>query len=380
MRYVKPSLTVLFILAAGSTAQSIVELLSNTPEISNFTSLVSKYPDFTARLSGASNITILAPNDKAISSTMKMISTETGNHTEHIESLLAYHVLKGTYRAVDFGDKPEFLPTLLTSKMWANITAGESQVVKGVLMGDHAALYSGLSKASMVSKADINFTSGVVHIIDNVLTLPMNVSTTAISSNLTAIAGALTKADLADTIDTLSGVTIFAPSNAAFQAIGNLAGGLSREQLASILKYHVVPVRAFTVDLQNSQKLRTAQSGEITIRINNGDVYANGAKVIVADVITNNGVIHVIDGVLNPNDTDDQPDTSASTQAPAFPSATGSSDVPFTSLVPTLTGSGMATSSPTTSSENPSEAGSITGNAVIAVMGAALVVVAGMMV
>ncbi|KAG0640012.1 FAS1 domain-containing protein [Tuber brumale] len=377
MRYVKPFLAVLFVLAAGSTAQSIVEVLLNTPEASNFTFLVSKYSDFTASLSVTSNITVLAPNDKALASTMKMLSTETGNHTEHIKSLLAYHVLNGTYRTADFGDKPGFLPTLLTNKEWANITAGESQVVKGILMGDHAALYSGLNKASMVSRADIKFTSGVVHIIDNVLTLPMNVSTTAIALNLTAVAGALTKANLVDTLDTLSGVTIFVPSNAAFQAIGNLAGGLSSEQLASILNYHVVPARAFTVDLKNGQKLRTAQSGEITIQINNGDVYANGAKVIVSDVITNNGVIHVIDGVLNPSATDDQPDTSASTQAPAFPSATGSSDVPFTSLVPTLTSSGMATSSPTTT---PNAADSITGNVVVAVVGAALVVVAGMVV
>jgi len=59
---------------------------------------------------------------------------------------------------------------------------------------------------------------------------------TAIASNLTAFAGALASANLADTVNTLSGVTIFAPSNAAFQAIGNLVGGLSNEQLTSILR------------------------------------------------------------------------------------------------------------------------------------------------
>lgn len=50
------------------------------------------------------------------------------------------------------------------------------------------------------------------------------------------------------------------------------------------------------MDLTNSQRLKTAQGGEITIRIDDGNVYANGAKVINANIITNNGVIHVVDG------------------------------------------------------------------------------------
>lgn len=50
------------------------------------------------------------------------------------------------------------------------------------------------------------------------------------------------------------------------------------------------------MDLTNSQRLKTTQGGEITIRIEDGNVYANGAKVIGADIITNNGVIHVVDG------------------------------------------------------------------------------------
>jgi len=49
------------------------------------------------------------------------------------------------------------------------------------------------------------------------------------------------------------------------------------------------------VDLANSQRLKTAQGGEIAIRIDDGNVYANRAKVIGADIITNNGVIHVVD-------------------------------------------------------------------------------------
>jgi len=58
----------------------------------------------------------------------------------------------------------------------------------------------------------------------------------------------------------------------------------------------VVLARTFSKDLTNNQRLRTAQGEEITIRIDSGRVYANGAKVIDSDFITNNGVIHVLDG------------------------------------------------------------------------------------
>ncbi|CUS10353.1 unnamed protein product [Tuber aestivum] len=371
------SLTLLFTLAAGCIAQSINELLSGVPELSNFTSLALTDPGFIATLSGASNITILAPNNQAL----KAVPAYITDHADHVRALLDYHVLNGTYRSGDFGDEPKFWPTLLTHPHFVNLTVGEKQVVKAARMGDHGTVYSGLDRPAMVSRADMNFNGGLVHIIDSALVLPANVSTTAISSNLTAVAGALVTSNLAHTVNALSGITIFAPSNGAFQAIGNLVGRLSPEELASILNYHVVPVRAFTVDLTNNQKLETAQGGEITVRTSNGDVYVNGAKVITTNIITNNGVIHIIDGVLNPNATDDEPDTGASTQAPAFPSATGSSDVPFTSGVPTPTASGIATSSPTSGTGGqPNAAASITGSAVIAVIGAVLALAASMVV
>ena len=87
---------------------------------------------------------------------------------------------------------------------------------------------------------------------------------------------------------------------------------------------------------------------------------------------------------MNPNATNYERNTGASAQGPAFPSATGSSDVPFTSGVPTPTGSGMVTSSqpvtPSRTGRQSNGAGPITGDVVIAVAGAGLAFAAGMMV
>lgn len=124
-----------------------------------------------------------------------------------------------------------------------------------------------------------------------------------------------------------------------------------------------------------------------------GDIFVNGAKVIMADVITSNGVVHVIDkwvssppqpmsfysdaenlSVLNPNNTDDTPNTADATQSAAFSSATRVNDVPFTSGMATMTGSmtSMPTSSSTSAPSGRNAANTLRGNiAVGAVMGAA---------
>jgi transforming growth factor-beta-induced protein len=76
-------------------------------------------------------------------------------------------------------------------------------------------------------------------VIDTVLTIPVSDMVTAQVLGLSSLAGALKKANLA-TVNGLSDLTIFAPTNAAFQAIGATAESLSSTDLAGILEYHVI--------------------------------------------------------------------------------------------------------------------------------------------
>lgn len=78
----------------------------------------------------------------------------------------------------------------------------------------------------------------MIHIIDHVLTLPQNISYTAEQAGLSAAAGALMKANLVDSLDSAMNVTVFAPNNAAFQAIGSATANLTMKDLAAILEYH----------------------------------------------------------------------------------------------------------------------------------------------
>jgi uncharacterized surface protein with fasciclin (FAS1) repeats len=145
----------------------------------------------------------------------------------------------------------------------------------------------------------VEFDGGnVVHIIDTVLTVPATPAETAIDTGLTSLAGALTAANLVDGIDSLSDITIFAPSNDAFKAIGSALGSLSTQDLVSILGYHVLNKQVrFSTDLLKADQMTftTLQGQNITVRKDGSQVFVNSAKVILTDVLTSNGVVHVLD-------------------------------------------------------------------------------------
>lgn len=142
----------------------------------------------------------------------------------------------------------------------------------------------------------MNFTGGVIHVIDNLLTVPVNVSATAVAANLTSLAGALTNAKLVQTLDTAKDVTVFAPNNAAFQAIGSALPNMTAQEIARILEYHVVNgTVGYSSTLKNGTTLKAMNGESLTVSMVNGSVFVNSAKVIVPDILVANGVVHVID-------------------------------------------------------------------------------------
>jgi transforming growth factor-beta-induced protein len=220
-----------------------------------------------------------------------------------ITALLQYHVLNGSVPASAFTTSAQFIPTLLTNTSFSNVTGG--QVVMGMLSGKTVEVFSGLKEKSTVTTSDVMFSGGVVHIIDTVLTIPLLASASAIDSQLTALAGALTKTSLVTTVDSLKDVTIFAPSNKAFQNIGSAAGSLTNDQLSTILEYHVV---AGTVGYSSlltgglaNETFPTVLGGEaLAIESVDKKAFVNSAQVVITDIIVANGVMHVIDKYAPP--------------------------------------------------------------------------------
>lgn len=142
----------------------------------------------------------------------------------------------------------------------------------------------------------MNFTGGVIHVVDTFLTIPQIIPTTLDALNLTSALGAIEKSGVASGSLLTDNVTAFIPNNEAFQAIGSALGNISMTQLAGIVGYHLVPnTVVYSTDIQNGTSLTTASNGTLHITTSNGTIFVNSAKVILANVLCEEGVIHVID-------------------------------------------------------------------------------------
>ncbi|KAJ9427639.1 FAS1 domain-containing protein [Fusarium oxysporum] len=337
-------------LSGYATAQSrpnlTAALESENSTLSELSGLLRAQPSLLRDLGRLRNVTILAPSNNAIKDLLNdtTVARMVENDPSSVAAILQYHVLNGTYYASNISDTPAFVPTLLNNATYANVTGG--QRVEALAMGDTVSFYSGFRQQSNVTKADLNFTGGVIHIINKVLAVPKNLSDTAIAANLSAVAGALTESKLVTNLTNEKNITVFAPSNSAFANIGSVLSNLSESDLESILNS----------TLKNGS-LTTSEGEKLNIVIHNGTVWVNEAKVIVPDVLIANGVVHVIDAVLNPDKPSATANPTASTQEAAFSGASSVSDIPFTSGVPENTNTAAATGlSPSTSTEGAAQA------------------------
>jgi len=127
------------------------------------------------------------------------------------------------------------------------------------------------------------------------------VDTAVGAGQFNTLAAALQAAGLVDTLKGAGPFTVFAPTDAAFAKIpkADLDALLKdKAKLTAVLTYHVVPGKVMAKDVK-AGKVKTVQGGELTLGTTGG-VTVDAAKVVQADVVASNGVIHVIDSVVLP--------------------------------------------------------------------------------
>ena len=125
------------------------------------------------------------------------------------------------------------------------------------------------------------------------------------NENLKTLVAAVKAGGLVDVLKGDGPFTVFAPTDEAFAALpaGTLESLLkpeNKDQLATILKYHVVSGKVMSTDLSNGQKAATVQGEKVGVSIKGNTVKIEDAQVVVADVQAKNGVVHVIDKVILP--------------------------------------------------------------------------------
>ena len=119
------------------------------------------------------------------------------------------------------------------------------------------------------------------------------------------LVAAVKAADLVKTLQGPGPFTVFAPNDEAFAklpqgTVEDLIKPENKAKLTGILTYHVVAGKVMAADVK-TMKAKTVNGQELDIKVADGEVTVNGAKVIKTDIAASNGVIHVIDSVLMPN-------------------------------------------------------------------------------
>jgi transforming growth factor-beta-induced protein len=359
--------TTLSLFLAGTNAQTgtLTDLgttLSSQPNLTTFYGLIQKYPDILLQLPSYNGVTILAPSNEAFSRIpyTALNTAFSTNNQDTITNVLEYHIAQGTRIAAQLvPGTPLFVPTLLTSPEWANVTGGQRvEIVEQA--GDVVVFVSGKGSRSTLLSADIEFTGGVIQIIDDLLIPPTNIIDTTTAFNLNSFQGALYASKDNGTFNAAN-VTVFAPSNAAFEALGPAIINMTAEELATVMEYHLVPGGVFySTSLTNGTQLTTKQGGKLTVRQSGNNFYINSAQLLTTDVLIANGVLHVIDNVLNPQGPGAIPNPALATQVPAFASASSVKDLPFTSAIPC---SSNCPAPATTASKSSSSTAKATGTA-----------------
>ena len=172
----------------------------------------------------------------------------------------------------------------------------------GMSVADSAAMPT---DSARMGKAGGVMVDGVAMTADKTI-----VENAAAAPSVSTLVAGVKAAELVDALSGTGPFTVFAPTNAAFDQLpkGALAGLLkpeSKAKLQAVLKYHVIAGRLLAADLRDGQELTTLNGAKLKISVQGATVQvSNGTdapvSVQIADVISKNGVTHVIGGVLLP--------------------------------------------------------------------------------
>jgi uncharacterized surface protein with fasciclin (FAS1) repeats len=245
--------------------------------------------------------TVFAPTDAAFDKLPE--GTLDNLTTDQLSDILLYHVLPGAVRsdaAISLAQSPENIAT----------TEAKSSIALSFVTPTLNA------NGAKISSTDIIASNGVIHVVDTVILPPSTVDQSASTivdvavadtDNFSTLVTALTAADLVSALaDETKTYTVFAPTNAAFEKVDAAALAALLDDvpaLSEVLLTHVVEgvaITAIDAYAANGTTL-TTMSGktiEVSVDADSGSLMIGGAKVTTTEIVTSNGIIHVIDSVI----------------------------------------------------------------------------------
>ncbi|KAL5523570.1 hypothetical protein ACEPAG_7743 [Sanghuangporus baumii] len=291
---------------------------------------------------GSSPQTIFAPNNDAWAGALPNVTSSAESLTE----ALSYHVVPGTFNTTATYPNTTIGRTLLNSSSVVFLEGSKRQVLAWSDQSGTVTILNQNTPNIVVNSTTVG--NVTVHVTTAVIDYPGDLEAALFANNLTSFTTALQNASLLDMLNHQHGVTIFAPSDAAFAtAQQNLsAAGSNATVLTNVLRNHVI--NGTTVYSSNLIELGgsnvTTGAGEglsATFNSTGGFVTVGNstAGITTPDIILWNGVLHIVDSVLIDGDSDESAASSAvsSANAAATSSTTESGPIGFT---PTPTSAG----------------------------------------
>lgn len=304
-------------IATPPSATIIGIATTNQPNLTTLATALNRFPDLVTTLNSTGNFTVFAPTNAAFTKFLASTTFATVNDVPLpiLREIVLNHVLNGNYTTIATAGATTFssgyLKTLAkgsasstnTLSMYVNASAG-SVLLNGI---------------SFITTANIFGTNGVVHIVDDVISLP-SIATHAVAnpsfSTLAAVVSSTggvfgDQSAVASVFASYTApLTVFAPTNDAFAAAvatGAWANNITPAQITKVLQYHVTgagnilatsltqgrvlsmitsPVLTTTIDLVGGAKIKDTQN--------------IAANISITDVQCTNGVLHAVDKVLRP--------------------------------------------------------------------------------
>jgi transforming growth factor-beta-induced protein len=278
------------ILPPSMTAEAKTDIVDIAAADGRFTTLVAavQAAGLVDTLKGEGPFTVFAPTDDAFAKlpegTLETLLKP--ENKQQLTDILLYHVLPGKVMASEVKDGL-IADTALGTSVFFKVDMGKVYI-----------------NEAQIIITDIEASNGVIHVIDTVI-LPKDIVDAAVFNQFNTLVAAVQAAGLVDTLKGEGPFTVFAPTDEAFAklpagTLDNLLKPANKKQLTDILLYHVVSGRVLAEDVVKLQQADTALGKPVTIKVQDGKVYINDAQVILTDIKTTNGVIHVIDTVLLP--------------------------------------------------------------------------------
>ncbi|MGI9441892.1 MAG: fasciclin domain-containing protein [Rubripirellula sp.] len=298
-RCLQSVLLALFLLIVISPANAADNLVAVADKAGTFKTLLAaaKAAGLAHTLQEDGPFTVFAPTDDAFAKLPKHTLDDLlkPENKEKLATILKYHVLSGKItakNAVQLGSAKTFAGDSVTISIQdGRLTVNNATVILN----------------------DLEASNGIIHVIDSVLipAKPKNiVETASASGNFQTLLAAVEAAGLVETLQGHGPFTVFAPSDKAFETLGqetllSLLKPESKHKLQAILKYHVVSGRLSVDDIEHLKAIKTAQGAEVRVKV---DPFAdpgpglaiNHINIISGDIDAGNGIIHVIDSVLMP--------------------------------------------------------------------------------